>query len=481
MQLPNWKSRVMRKAINKELSILSLILLLSLGLRLYKIDNPLADWHSWRQADTASVSRTFAKNGINVLYPKFDDLSSIASGIDNPQGYRYVEFPISNALHAALSKIFNKTDFVKLGRLISVAYSLISIIFIFWLVKFHTNTQVAFISAFLLAVLPFNVYYSRTILPETFLSMVIIVSLLCFSYYAKNPNKKFFLLSVISFAVVLLTKAYMGVIFFPLVVNYLKFNKINRASISKLLLFLLISALPFIAWFLWARQFPSGIPHFSWVFNGDGIRFRPSFFYWIFSVRIGTLILGTWGVALLVAGLISSAKNKNWFFVSWWLSILMYIFVVATGNVRHDYYQVVTVAPIVVFCAIGIVDLWKRGLTSQIITAFSIFMMLLIGSMSVRGYYQINHWEIIEAGKAADRLLPLSAKVIAPYQGDTAFLYQINRQGWPYVTYPIEDLIERGATHYVSVNYDEQTRSVMGSYTVLEENPRYVIVELVRK
>ena len=41
--------------------LLILILLLALILRWYKIDNPLADWHSWRQADTASVSQEYLK------------------------------------------------------------------------------------------------------------------------------------------------------------------------------------------------------------------------------------------------------------------------------------------------------------------------------------------------------------------------------------------------------------------------------------
>ena len=81
---------------------LALIFILALLLRLYKIDNPIADWHSWRQADTAAVSRNFLKYGFNPLYPRFDDLSSIPSGKENHQGWRFVEFPIFNLIHAGL-------------------------------------------------------------------------------------------------------------------------------------------------------------------------------------------------------------------------------------------------------------------------------------------------------------------------------------------------------------------------------------------
>ena len=57
------------------------ILLLGLGVRLYNINTPLADWHSWRQADTASVAVEYIKNGIDLLHPKYLDLSNIPSGL----------------------------------------------------------------------------------------------------------------------------------------------------------------------------------------------------------------------------------------------------------------------------------------------------------------------------------------------------------------------------------------------------------------
>lgn len=79
--------------------VLFLILILAFGLRLYKINNPVADWHSFRQADTASVTRNFVNEGINLMMPRYDDLSNIQSGKDNPQGWRMVEFPVYNLAH----------------------------------------------------------------------------------------------------------------------------------------------------------------------------------------------------------------------------------------------------------------------------------------------------------------------------------------------------------------------------------------------
>jgi hypothetical protein len=74
--------------------ILSLIFLLGFIVRLYRINAPLADWHSWRQTDTAAVTYRFKEEGVNLLQPQYFDISNIQSGEFNPKGYRMVEFPI---------------------------------------------------------------------------------------------------------------------------------------------------------------------------------------------------------------------------------------------------------------------------------------------------------------------------------------------------------------------------------------------------
>jgi hypothetical protein len=70
---------------------------------------------------------------------------------------------------------------------------------------------------------------------------------------------------------------------------------------------------------------------------------------------------------------------------------------------------------------------------------------------TVRTFYWINRPEIIEAGREADRLIPKDAKVIAPYNGDTTFLYQTGRQGWP-IGFDIDRKIMQGAGYYVTVS-----------------------------
>ena len=136
---------------------LTVILILALALRLYKIDTPLADWHSWRQVDTAAVARNFAQNDFNLLYPRYDDLSNVQSGFYNPEGYRFVEFPLYNAIFGALYKYMPITPIEVYGRLTTVFFSLIIIAILYYL-ALHEHSRVAAVGAAIIyATMPFFV------------------------------------------------------------------------------------------------------------------------------------------------------------------------------------------------------------------------------------------------------------------------------------------------------------------------------------
>ena len=153
----------------KKRSQLFLLLLILLGgaiLRFYRFNNPIADWHSWRQADTSAVSRNFVKNGFDVLHPKFDDLSNVPSGKDNPQGYRFVEFPIFNIKQAVLFQTFGVLTLEEWGRIISIFASVLTGLFLYLIVSRHSDKKLGILTAFFYMLIPYNIYYGRTILPD---------------------------------------------------------------------------------------------------------------------------------------------------------------------------------------------------------------------------------------------------------------------------------------------------------------------------
>ncbi len=475
---------------NKEKILLFLIVVLGFYLRLYRIDNPIADWHSWRQADTSAVSRNFLKFGFDFIHPRYDDLSNIASGFDNPLGYRFVEFPIYNVIQAVSFRIFPVFSIEIWGRLVSIIFSLGSLIFLYLIVRKNSGIKPALFSAFFFAVLPYSIYYGRVILPEPMMVFFSLGMIYFFDRWLekgtglKDSSLKYYSLSLIFAALGLLIKPYIG--FLYLVIFYLAWRRLGPSVLKKPLLYLwlILSLAPFFIWRWWIAHFPEGTPVFWWLLNGDYIRFKGAFFWWIFAERIGRLILGIWGLPLLVLGiLIRPGQKGSWLFHCWLIAILGYLAVVATGNVKHDYYQVLTIPIICIFLGQGAAFLTEEGkkvfspIVSYLLLLVCLFFMLSFSWYQIRDFFNINHPEIVEAGMVTDRLLPKDAKVIAPYGGDTAFLYQTNRQGWP-IGFEIDKKIKMGATHYVTVNFDYEAQELEKKYSVLFKTDKFEIINL---
>ncbi|OGM13535.1 hypothetical protein A3A76_03580 [Candidatus Woesebacteria bacterium RIFCSPLOWO2_01_FULL_39_23] len=466
-----------------EYIILSILILIGFAARLYKITNPIADWHSFRQADTASVSRIYIVDGINLFIPKYHDISRVQSGLFNPHGYRFVEFPIYNALHAFVAKNFTFLSFEVWGRLTSVFYTLTTSFVIFLIGRKLYGKWLGVISSACYLLLPYNIYFTRVILPEPLAILFAVTALWFFLLYQDDQKYKYLLLSSILLSLGILVKPY--VVFFGLPLAYYFFNKygLKRSLINKhVLISIIIVVLPFMLWRVWEQKFPEGIPFWTWTFNGDGIRFKPAFWKWIFGDRLGFLILGVWGVIPFTFGILSLRKKDN-FLISLLLGMFLYVSIIATANVRHDYYQTLLIPVVSLVLAKGLLEMWKLDYGNNIVRKLSIlffvFLSMITSAFQIREFYKINHPEIIEAGNAVDRLTPKDAIVIANYNGDTAFLYQTKRRGWPVVELPINELIDEGAQYYVSVNYDEQTKKFMEQFQIVVKTDKYVILKLI--
>src|SRR5258708_4323903 len=138
----------MKKILTSHLFCLLFLVLVSLAARLYKLNTPLADWHSWRQADTVSVSREYFKHQYSFLLPHYHDLSDIPNGLNNIEGYRMVEFPVVNWAIAQVMLPFPQANIVVVSRLFSIFFSLITVGSLYVLVFLMSNQKkAAFLSA----------------------------------------------------------------------------------------------------------------------------------------------------------------------------------------------------------------------------------------------------------------------------------------------------------------------------------------------
>lgn len=483
------------RLLRSDLFALLIIGILAFYLRTYKINTPLADWHSWRQADTSSVTRHYVKEGINILYPTYHDLSSIPSGKPNPKGLRMVEFPLYNILSVLVDKVVIGRNIEFSQRLTTIFISLISLIFLYKLVKKYEDKKTAIVASLFFAIIPYNIFYSRVILPEPLLVCLSLGFLYYYDKWLERVKPRYFLLSALFGATAFLVKPY--AFFVMPAIFYLTFKKWGFGALRKPFLYILGIAIliPFIWWRWWIGHFPEGMPAYTWLFNGDGIRFKGSFFYWLFADRLGRLILGYWGLPLFFGGLL--AKNKKGSSLFHWLLVgtLLYLTVFATGNVRHDYYQILVIPVVSIFLAKGVMfflslmETTYSRITTVLLICICILGMEAFGWYFIKDLYNINHPEIVEAGSEVEKLSTYKSLVIAPYMGDTAFLYQTTRNGWPIVEGTIDDMIKKGAHYYVSVTLDDFANGLLkqttaqdpinGRFKLLKHTDKYIIIQLV--
>lgn len=104
--------------------------------------------------------------------------------------------------------------------------------------------------------------------------------------------------------------------------------------------------------------------------------------------------------------------------------------------------------------------------------------MLFFGWYVIRDYYSIQHPEIIEAGKAVDKLTPRDAKVIAVYGGDTTFLYHTKRQGWPVFERSFREFEKAGASYIAFINPSKDDLGIGKLFKTISLTKSYAIFDL---
>ncbi|HUQ85024.1 MAG TPA: glycosyltransferase family 39 protein [Candidatus Limnocylindrales bacterium] len=473
---------------NKFLIVLTLLAIFigSFVVRLYKFNNPVADWHSWRQADTAAVTRNFIKEGYTPFYPKFDALNSLNERqLPNPKRYFFAEFPIYNSLVYFAYTAFGNFTIEQWGRLVSILVSSLTTVVLYFLAKEYSSKRIGLLSAFVFGFLPYNIYYGRVIMPDPLHIFASVLTLLLVTHWVKTEKILIAILAGVVFAITILTKPYGLVLILP--ISYLILRKWKFIFYKQYSIYVAaaIALIPFLLWRNHIAQYPEGMFGTTWLFNQGNIRFKGAFFRYLIYDRMNRLIFATGGFVLFWLGIIKGNSEKEGFFYYLWLiSIFVFFTIIAKGNVTHDYYQMPLVTIGSIFIAKGIdyliftkAKFYQRVINTGVAASLVLFM-LAFGWFEVRGYFNINNPAMVEAGQAVDKLLPKDAKVIAPLDFDSAFLYQTNRYGFTYGGDKIPQFISEGATHLVSVNYDETTNMWMKKCKVVKKTANYVIIDL---
>jgi hypothetical protein len=485
------------------------ILVISCIARLYHFNAPMADLHSWRQSDTASVARNLVKSNFDILHPQIESAVSIDGiGRDNTPRYHFAEFPIYQAAVAAASypvSLFRSgtltQNIVIAGRIVSIISSLLSIFVLYILCKRYFSEHISLLAAFVYGLLPYSIFWSRTILPDSMMVLFSLSLLYTFDIWIRGKDKNsethlrynfWFIASVALFAGALLLKAFVPFLLLPMAYLVIKRFGFIFIKFPILWIFAVLSVTPFILWRVWMQTWPYSIPASGWLFDGNHIRFKPAWWHWIIQVRLDQFMFNVTGLFLIGLGLLfyreTYKKSQSiWYLPLCLLSCFIYLIVFATGNVQHEYYQLPVTPFGAIFVSVGFWFMWNKlgswfeMSISRLLALSFIIITLMLGWYSVKDWYIIGNPLLITVGERADRLLPSNAQVIADYGGDTTFLYYVNRKGWSVRDKQLQEIIDRGATTYISMHRDDYINRLATLYEIIDETPEYVILDLTRQ
>jgi hypothetical protein len=478
----------------KDAIILVFIILVAFGFRLYKYNTPLADFHSWRQVDTAAISRNFERFGFDLMHPKYDDLSNIQSGKENPNGYRFVEFPIYNTIFAGLHLAFPFFPLEVWGRFVSIFFSLTTIAIIYYFLLKEVSRLSAVFGAITYAVMPYMVFFSRVVLPEpTAVGFTFIGLFFLHLFINEDKNKvktiSYYVASLLFFIMALLVKPtaiFFGLAYLFLFVRKYEFNVLKKFDVY---LYFILAAIPLLLWRSYITQFPEGIPASEWLITGintgnglEPIFLRPAFFRWVFYERINQLILGGYLVSLLVVGLM--VKQAKFFLYSILLSSLAYLFVFEGGNVQHAYYQILIFPALALFVGIGAAFVIRKTEYFSPVITYPTVVILFVISFSF-SYYNVKNYygtpgDLMDMAKIVKTFTKPSDKIVTDTLGDTTLLYLSDRRGSPAVFKNLPSLKKDGYSYFITQKKDvvAKIREEEKSFKVVYENNLFALIQL---
>ena len=452
---------------------LVLIVIFGALLRVKGIHDPILDHPNWRQGDTASIARNYARLNYSIMAPQ--------TNYDGPPpNYVELELQIVPFMAATLYKFFGVHEIF--GRLLTILFSLGTIatlgLFGRWL---FSSWAAGLVTAFAFAVAPGSIYYGRTFTPDCAMVFFLTAGLyacarLIVEDEAIKPRGLARSTALIAFAYLAKPVALVGIV--PLIAMLWERTRAGRTMRPTAIMILLF--VPVAILYMYERRisenaewhWASGIttlhviPGLQSAFTTwSGFALKATQFKDVLGMFSHTMlggILTVWAIVGIFA-LPKVAARTGVLLWAWLVGGLLYTYAVVTVE-RVDYYMFLLL-PLAALLIGGMVPAALRAIDAQkarpaIAWGAAALTVILAGvtvqqsRAAIAPYYRYNHQAYRNAVTLSHTLDPKALVVIGHYGPDV--LYYMDRYGWEedpltWTPFDEESAIGKGARAYVSI------------------------------
>ncbi len=486
-------------------------------LRLADAFRPI-DKGSWRECDLGGISRNFAREGMNPLYPRIDWRG------DGP-GYAEMEAPIFPFLTAITYKIFGIHDYF--GRIWAFLFSVGALFFFFKLAREYLDPFSSIVAFAFFSLNPLNILTATSIQPESLMFFAYIASVYFFVRWLKNGKGSDYWPAVFMTALTLLAKApsaHIGLFFGILLIEKHRWGVIRQ---GRAWLFGLLSVMPAALWYFHANNL------FLIYGNSLGVTNEYHWIGWDFftdtdfaSGILRSEFIYVWAIFGVVAGAFAiwrgygeeTARQSLL-----WLASIFILYLLAARTTSEDwanYYHVFSFPPAALLFGLGIKKLRdyarefadsfsQHSLPANLARIFIIFAVvvsvlatLLIEAKQVRANF-LNHRVEEPAFACAEKLKPLlkndglivtSGEHCVDKKGyqlayNASFMfYWLDRKGWNICIEEqsidrIQDYAVKGARYFIAQKsylnekpgFEDELRK---NYAVAAECEEFLVFDL---
>jgi len=446
-------------------------------LRLYGITNPPIEVaHNWRQTTVCMAARNFYTTDPNIFYPRVD-IAGEKSGITG------MEFPIFNYLIYVFSLVFGYDHWY--GRLINLLISSIGVFFFYKLLLKYFEKKIAFNAAIILLA-SFWFAYSRKIMPDTFASSLVIISLYYGTNYleGRNPISNLILYFIFGLFGVLskLPVVYIWFLYSIWIFsggNYLrKAIFIGASSV--------IAGITFFWYYIWVPYLVDefGLWYFfmgknlSQGFN-ESIKYLPEILNHFYETAIRYV-----GFSMLLFGLITSIiKKDKIIWITFLISLIFFSLIIFKSGKTfafHSYYVLPFVPVMALVASYGMSQIKNSTLVKIIL-----FAICIEGVLNQWNDFVIkpNEKEIIRLESSLDSISNQDDLIVINSGEYPTPMYFANRKGWVCDNSKLFDKnyishLKNHGCKYIVILKKSFGSDIRLNYNVLIDNEYFKVYEL---